>query len=139
MSALSADLEAQRKVGHLVDYYVVDNDILYKGAMLCADDTTGYVEPATDAASKNFAGVAAEKVDNTATGHSAGGKEIRVYKTGSFLFAKASAARGDTGKAAYVLDDQTVALTSTNGVLAGYIVEVPDSSHVQVRIDRAVQ
>lgn len=132
MTVLSADNNAKRKDGQFVEYKLVATDIIYKDSLVC-NNTSGYLLPGGDTANLRFAGVALEQGANS-TG-AAGAVSIRVQKTGSFEFAKASAVQADVGAAAYILDDQTVGTTSTNGIQCGYITELISSSKVRVRID----
>jgi len=132
MSALSSDNNAKRKDGKLVSCKVVASDIIYKDSLV-SNDTSGYLNPGSDTANHRFAGVAYEKADNSSG--AAGAINARVQKDGIFEFAKTSATQADVGAAAYILDDQTVGTTSTNGIQCGYITEVVDSSTVRVRID----
>ena len=136
MTALSADKEVNRKAGNVVSYDVAASTTIYKGAMVC-DNGSGYAVPAADTNGYALLGFAVEKADNSSG--SDGDIEVRVYKVGSYEMAKASAAQTDIGTLMYILDDQTVASSSTNSVKAGYVVEVPDTSTVRVRIDAVVQ
>ena len=161
MTALSAPYDARRKDGDRTRYPVAAAKVCYKGGLAALSG--GYVQPAADAASIQFAGVFAASVDNT-TGAiqpgfiepslgspapglpsgiaqgSAGAVTVQVYKEGAFVFNKASAVQSDVGKQALIVDDNTVATSgTTNAVVCGYVVELIDSSHVRVRIDRAVQ
>jgi len=136
LTALSDSYDAERKDGVLVVYKVAGGAAIYKGAMV-ALDASGFAIPAADASGLLFVGYAYENADN-AEGDD-GDVSVRVWKDGSFLAAKASAAQGDLGKAAYVVDDNTVALSATHSVLAGTIVEVPASDTVRVLIRNAVK
>jgi len=136
MTVLSADNNAKRKDGQFIEHKLVASDIVYKDSLVC-NNTSGYLLPGSDTADLRFAGVALEQADNSSG--SAGAKSVRVQKTGSFVFAKATAVQGDIGAAAYILDDQTVGTTSTNGIQCGYISELISSSKVRVRIDVSVR
>jgi len=136
MSALSADNNAQRKDGKLTEYKIGAAETIYKDSIVC-NGTDGYLIAGADTADLRFAGVAYEKGDNSSGVD--GAESTRVQKTGSFVFAKASAVQADVGAIAYILDDQTVGTTSTNGISCGYIVELISSSEVRVRIDGAVR
>lgn len=136
MTVLSADYNAKRKDGQFVEYKVVGSDTIYKDSLVC-NDTDGYLNPGSDTADVMFAGVALEQGDNSSG--SDGAVSIRVQKTGSFEFAMSSASQSDVGSAAYILDDQTVGSTSTNGIQCGYIEEIVSSSKVRVRIDASVR
>ncbi len=135
MTALSASYEAQRQDGIIVSVPVKANAVIYKGALV-VDKGTGYAEPGVDGVGCTFLGVAVESV----TGGSADGeKEIRVYKTGSYVYSKDSAAATDLGVQMMIHDDNTVGASSSNSVACGYVVGIPDSSHVRVRIDLAAK
>lgn len=131
MTALSANFEAKRQDGEMIDVLVKASAVIYKGALL-VDKGTGYAEPADDGSSYIFLGVAVEGVTG---GSSDGDVSVRVYKTGVFQYAKSSAVQNDLTVAMLIHDDQTVGITSTNSVACGYCVGIVDSSHIKLRID----
>jgi hypothetical protein len=138
MTALAANnTNRKEKDGRLVAHPVGAAKTIYQGALVVTDGTTGLLEAGTDAASKNFAGVAYESADNRAG--SAAAIDCRVQKNGTFLFAMTGTTVNNAviGKPAYISDDNTVALaaTTTNDVLCGYIVGI-ESGLARVRIDR---
>lgn len=134
MTALSASYDARRKDGALVSCPVGAGARVFKGALLAVAAATGLVQPAGDAPGLAFAGVAYEEADNA--GGAAGAKSVRVLKTGVFTLAKAGAAQTDVGKAAFVVDDATVATAATANALAcGVVVGLADGAHLRVRID----
>lgn len=136
MAALTDDYEAKRQDGDIIDVKVKGSTTIYKGALV-VDKGTGYAEPGVDGDGYTFLGVAVEQSDNS--GGSDGDAYVRVYKNGTFQYSKASAAQTDLGTAMYIHDDQTVGTSSTNSVLAGYCVDIVDSSTVKVRIDLAAK
>ena len=135
--------ERYRKEGEILAMGMHDNVKLYKGDIVLADATTGLARPVYSGGAQGdtFMGVAMESVDNTTSGHTAAGKTIRVYRTGSFQFYKASAAIGDVGLAAFTLPDASTGATNAVGASAtkcsrvGMIEEYVDATHVRVRID----
>jgi hypothetical protein len=136
MTALSASYDARRRDGALIAYSVGAGVHVFKGALL-AVAATGLVQAASDAPGLVFAGVAYEEADNT--GGAAGAKSVRVLKTGVFTLAKAGAGQTDMGKAAWVVDDATVATAPTaDNVACGVVVGVEGGAHVRVRIDTKV-
>ena len=135
MTALSAAYEAKRQDGELVSVLVKASAVIYKGALV-VDKGTGYAEPGTDGASYIFLGVAAESVTGGATD---GVKSIRLYKTGVYQYAKATAVQNDLTVAMYIHDDNTVGTSATNSVACGYCVGIVDSSHIKLRIDHAAK
>ena len=137
MAAATAAREDKRQDGILVEYPVKASTALYKGTMI-VDLGTGYASNGTDGSGYTFLGVAYESADNSAVATD-GAKTVRIWKSGVFEFNKASAVQTDIGTAAYITDNQTVAASTTNSVLAGYIVGVPSSTKVLVRIDLAAK
>ena len=135
MTALTAAKEAERQDGEIIPYKVAASTTIYKGALVC-DNTSGYAVPAADTSGYVLLGVAVETVT---CGTTAGAVSVRVYKTGVFKMAKASAAQTDIGVLMYVLDDATVAASSTNSIKAGYVIDIIDTSNIRLRIDTVVQ
>jgi len=136
MTALSANLDTERKDGEIVSYPILATEVIYKGALV-VDLGTGYASAGTDASGNVFLGVAVEKKDNS-TGSDAD-LAVRINKKGTYVFSKTSAVQTDVGLPMYITDDQTVATSSSYSILVGYCVSIPDSSHVRVRIDAAVK
>ena len=147
MTALAAAYDAHKKDGELVAYPIAANTTIWKGALVGL--VGGYAVPASDAASEAFAGVAHESKANQAStllpggagpAGAAGALLIRVEKLGTFHYSKTAAVATDIGKQVFIVDDNTVSVAgTTNNLPAGYVVEVPDASHVRVRINRSVQ
>jgi hypothetical protein len=133
MSALTASREVKEKEGVFQSYKIYQATTIYKGALVCVRTADGYLVPLTDAAGLNFVGVALEEGDNSAG--TSGALSIRVRKTGNYEYVKASAVQGDVSKDSYGLDDQTVALTSTNSIKVGIIQEIVDSATVKIKIN----
>ena len=136
MTALTANYDAERKDGILVAYKVAARTVIYKGAMVCLN-RAGYAVPAADEAGLTFVGVAYERGDNAAGDD--GNVSARVWKDGSFRVAMSSPKLEDLGAAAYVVDDNAVALSSANSVLAGTVVEIPAQGVVRTLIRNAVK
>lgn len=136
MSALSANRDSKHKEGVLVRYPVKTGVTIYKGGLVCTD-STGYAKPGADASGNIPLGVAFESADNSAGAD--GALYVKVWKSGSFEFAKGSAAITDVGDLMYIVDDQTVAATTTNSIKAGYCIGYVDSSTLRVRIDSITQ
>ena len=136
MTALTDNYEAKRQDGVMISVPVKASTTIYKGALV-VDLSTGYASVGADGSGNIFLGVAVEKADNSSG--SDGDIEVRVYKTGTYQYTKATAVQTDLGQAAYVRDDNTVALSTTNSVLAGYVVDIVDSSTVKLRIDQATR
>lgn len=137
MTVLSANLDTKRQDGEIVSYPVKGSATIYKGALV-VDLGDGYASAGSDAGAYTFLGVAVEKSDNSGS-ETDGDESVRLYKTGTYVFTKGSAEQTDIGTAMYIKDDQTVAASSTNSILAGYVVDVPSSSTVRIRIDQATR
>ena len=136
MSALDANLDTERKDGEIIRYPVLASTTIYKGALV-VDLDTGYASAGADASGAIFLGVAVEKKDNSSG--SDADKAVRINKRGTYVFSKATAVQTDIGLPMYITEDQTVATSSSHSILAGYCVDVPDSTHVRIRIDAAVR
>lgn len=106
---------------------------IYKGALV-ALNAAGYLVPGATASTLLAQGVAAQQADNTS---GADGAISCLVETGVFKFANGSSsiAATDVGKACFIVDDQTVHLTSGSGTRspAGVIVGV-DSDGVRVHV-----
>jgi hypothetical protein len=133
MPALQQPYEAHEREGLIVAYPVKANARIWKGALVCVDNT-GYLVPASDTANLRFVGVAFESVDNT--GGASGAKRCRVVKRGTFVYNRiGSFTQADIGTTARAVTDNEVAKTSTNNIVVGTVVELLDDSRVRIRID----
>jgi hypothetical protein len=137
MTALTASYEDKRQDGEIVSVPVKGSTKIYKGAMV-VDLGTGYASVGADTSGAIMLGVAVETADNSANATD-GAISVRVYKTGVFQYSKASAVQTDLDQLAYIRDDNTVALSTTNSVSAGYIVSIVDGSTVKLRIDQVAR
>ncbi len=137
MTALTANFEDKRQDGEIVSYPVKASTHIYKGALV-VDLGTGYASRGVDASGAILLGVAAEEADNSGSAVD-GAINVRVYKTGVFQIPKASAVQTDLDLAAYIHDDNSVGVSATNSVLAGYIAGIVDGSTVKLRIDLAAK
>jgi hypothetical protein len=133
MPALQQPYEAHEREGLIVAYSVKANARIWKGALVCVDNT-GYLVPASDTANLRFVGVAFESVDNT--GGASGAKRCRVVKRGTFVYNRiGSFTQADIGTTARAITDNEVAKTSTNNIVVGTVVELLDGNRVRIRID----
>ena len=143
-SALTTPQERYHKDGAVLALPMVDAVTIYAGDLVritAAGYATSTDAPATG---DMFAGVAMETVANTATGHAAGSKNIRVYTSGVFSYPKATPLQEDVGSLVYggasdSADDQQTVYASTAGaheVLVGTVVGLdPDNAlNVLVKI-----
>jgi len=133
MPALSQPYETHEREGLIVAYPVKANTRIWKGALVCVDNT-GYLVPASDTANLRFVGVAFESVDNT--GGASGAKRCRVVKRGTFVYNRiGSFTQADIGATVRANSDNEVAKTSTNNIVVGTVVELLDGNRVRIRID----
>jgi hypothetical protein len=133
MPALTQPYEAHEREGLIIAYPVKANAKIWKGALVCVDNT-GYLVPASDTANLRFVGVAFESVDNT--GGANGAKRCRVVKRGSFVYNRVgSYTQADIGATVRATSDNEVAKTSTNNIIVGTVVELVDGNRVRIRID----
>ncbi len=130
--ALSSNRELQFFTSRaLVDIPVNDNTIIYKGAFVGLDATTGYARPLV--AGDDFLGVAYSQADNTVSGHTAGGITVRLHQDLDIIHTLAGVAQTDLGKQVYASDDGTLTLTASGNSLIGRIVAVEGTDLVRVR------
>jgi len=136
MTALSANVEIDRKEGELIAHPVAV-DIIYKGALV-KHNAAGFLAPCAAEAGAHFAGVAYEKIDNSAG--SAGDDDCRTYKKGRFLLTGSSFAQADVGEKVYATDDATITKTYADNLqFVGVIDEYVSATQVWVTIDSATE
>lgn len=134
MTALAENKLLKEKEGKLIAMPVVASDIIYQGAMVKVN-AAGYLAPCAGEAGSQFAGIAYEKVDNSAG--SAGDKTCRVICDQSHFYLSGSGfTQADVGSVVYADDDQVVTLTegTTSKQVVGNIVEFVSATEVVVKI-----
>ena len=143
MSAATANRDAKRSVGDVVEFAGGSNMHIYAGTLVQVD-TDGYVRPATGAStSDHFAGVAWDEIDGTTNNSKVsaaaqGAVSGRVYRKGVFTFAgTATPSQTDIGEIALAADDQTVGTSALGNVRVGEIVGFSGSNY-RVQIDKYV-
>jgi hypothetical protein len=143
MTALAADRPSATQYGSadevipkLISLPMAAATIIYAGAMV-ASDASGNAVPGTASTALKIWGRAEVQVDNTAG--SAGDKRINV-KPGVFAMNNSSStdliAAKNVGQPAYLVDDNTVALTDGNGSrpIAGLIFPFDPSKTTVVEV-----
>ena len=134
MTVLAADRETSRKEpGYKA--CLMGTDIIYKGGMVCYG-ADGLAVAAADTKSFTFAGVAAEKVDDSA---GAGTKWCKLYTEGLFLLVATSITQAMVGQMMYVADDQTYDDTSTHLIPCGILIEYVSATSGWIDIGPACQ
>jgi hypothetical protein len=121
MTVLAADRETSRKEPGYKSL-LMGTDIIYKGGFVTTD-ASGLALAGQATAGHKFAGVAYEKVDDSA---GAGTKWVRVYTRGLFLLVATSITQVMVGQMMYLTDDQTfddvpASIAIPCGVLVEYI------------------
>jgi hypothetical protein len=119
--ALTADilLQSESEVKRMYKLQPLSNETFYKGSIVCAN-ASGLAQRAADTVNFKCFGVAQFGFPNNVT--VAEGRTVLDYivvEAGAFWMADAGSAQTDVGKLFYVVDDATVALSSTNSIPAG--------------------
>lgn len=124
--ALSGDRNTPRKEGDIRQFGVAAATKIYAGALVCLN-AAGSAVPGATAAALTAVGRAEQNVDNS--GGAAGDLKVDVRR-GVFRFNNSAGAdeiaAEDIGSTAYVVDDETVALTDGGATrsAAGIIYDV---------------
>jgi len=137
MAVLAADIEVSRKEPGLKSL-LMGTDIIYKGGFvgIGADGLAVAMPVAASAVGLKFAGVAYEKVDDSAA---AGTKWCRVYTAGLFKVACSSITQVMVGEMMYLVDDQTVDdVPGTYGIPIGILVEYVSTTSGWIDIGPAI-
>jgi len=136
---VAAAREKGVREGKVLSLKMADNITIYKGSMVCID-AAGYATT-TPVASTCFAGIAVETVANTATGHAAGAKSVRVAITGVHSLTIASGgAQALVGTEVYWNDGSSgsnilVSASDTGlGAKVGRVVEAVSATELMVLI-----
>lgn len=127
-------IKAQNQ-GGLRSGLVIDNTHFYEGTLCFYVPASGHITNVISTTVNWFAGIVRREVDNTLTGHTAGGKAIEYYTRGCFLLPIVGATQAVVGDKAYAVDNYVVSVTSTNQPPIGKIVGFESSTAVWVEID----
>ncbi|GMV96715.1 MAG: hypothetical protein AMXMBFR83_10760 [Phycisphaerae bacterium] len=126
---LTANRDLDRYVDQELRQLPVRNNVrIYKGAFVGL--AAGFARPLV--AGDLFAGVAYEEADNT--GGADGAISVRVFTSGDFEHALASAARSNNGTVVYASDDSTLTLTAGGNSNLGNQVDVVGTNKILVRL-----
>jgi len=130
--ALTNDRDTPERDGALVGRPVAASTKLYAGGM-GAVDASGNAVAAADTAGLTTVGRIESQVDNSAG--SAGDETVTMLR-GVFRYANSATnplSAADIGSNALVEDDETVAKTTTNSIVAGKMIDI-DADGVWVEI-----
>lgn len=121
MTALTKDRNTVENPGDGYSYPVAAGVKIFAGALVCLD-ASGNAEPGSTSPDKVSAGRAESQVDNTS---GAAGAVNVVVRAGTFRWANADGiTKTSIGDLAYIVDDQTVAKSSSGKSPAGVITGV---------------
>lgn len=134
MTALTADRETTFDLNEIRSYPVAATTQIYLGAIVLIN-AAGDAIPGADTASSSFVGIASENVDNS-TG-AAGDLRVKVRIHGVHQLVAAGLAATNVGDKVFATDDQTVALTSTNFVYVGRLIQFLSATVAMVNIEPA--
>lgn len=133
MSAATKARNTDQRPNLVRNYPLAAATVIFLGTMV-ALNAAGNAVPASDTAALRVVGLAEATVDNTAG--AAGDLTIDV-KRGTFKLENSAAqplVAASKEKLCFVEDDQIVALTSTNLIVAGRVVEIDPDLGVWVEI-----
>jgi 3D (Asp-Asp-Asp) domain-containing protein len=131
--ALAADREVEFfTTQELVDLPVDDDVVIYKGALVGLNSTTGFARPLV--AGDLFLGIAYRKADNTVTGHTAGGIRIRLHQSVDVVHTLTGVVDTDLGSVVYASGDDTLTLTQSSNSRVGVVIGKPAANTARVRI-----
>ncbi len=135
MTALSAERNTKERYGEIEEYPVKAATVCWQGGLAVLNG--GYAAPGTAAVGLVAIGRFAETRDNSA---GTAGALIARVKRGKFKFGNSAAGdlitQANTGADCWIVDDQTVALTSATNTRsrAGIVVGVDTDGSVWVQI-----
>lgn len=131
MPALTNDRLTPSREGRSASYPVKANTIIYSGALVAIETSTGYAVPATDAAGLALVGVATARADNSV---GTGGATQVVVEWGRAYKLNATGTINNThiGRVAYAVDDNTVTITPNNLKVGKIIAVDPDGVWVYI-------
>lgn len=138
--ALTADSPQVLVTGDMNSVPIIDNDIVFEGAMVGLSVTTdepGYGKPLAAgavAADEIFLGHAIEKVDNT--GGAKGAKNIRL-RSGRYrlLCTLTGVLITDVGAPVYASDDETLTKTSTLNSYVGRVSRYVTTNKAEIEFE----
>lgn len=129
MSPLTKNTERKHQDANLLAIPVKSGVHIYENGLVCTN-ANGLAIPATDAAGNTYHGVARKEANNT------NGSDSSITVTlwiGRQEYVTATGADQTwVGKKALIVDDNTIALTSTNSIEMGTIVAYINSTTVTV-------
>ncbi len=130
--ALTADREVEFfATQELIDVPVDDDVVIFKGALVGLNASTGYARPLV--AADTFVGVAYRQADNTIAGHAAGGIAARLHQVVDIVHTLSGVTQSDVGSVVYASDDGTLTLTSSGNSAIGVLIGLEGTNLARVR------
>ena len=128
MTALTQDRNTVRRDGLFASYPQAASTLIYAGALVCINTSTGYATKGATSTTLRAVGVSDLRSDNSAG--AAGAVNVKVRRDGWFRFSNSASTDqvtlADVGADCYIVDDQTVAKTSATNTrsVAGKVRDV---------------
>lgn len=135
MAVTANQIIRAQEPGGLRSGLVIDNTHFYEGTLCFTVAASGHITDVIATTANAFAGIVRKEVDNTLTGHTAGGKAIEFYTRGCFLLTTSGASQAWVGDSIYAVDNYTVNATSTNQPRVGKCKEYVSATQIWVEID----
>lgn len=136
MAATTTDIALTRTEGGSISYPLAASAHLYAGAFACLNSSGNLVNGA-DTSGLRFAGIVQEETDNSSG--SAGDLSAEIIVEGTYELAALGLAAGDEGKYVFLIDNQTVGLSSDgdvdNHIRVGRILEVVSATKAVVDLE----
>lgn len=132
MTVLNDAFEADRQDGHIISCPIASTANIYKGAIVCWN-TAGFLVAGANTANLVTAGIAVE-TSEAVSGESDGARSVRVFRTGAFQIPCSGASQAWVRRQVFIVDDNTVALQTSNKILAGVVVAYVDNTTVKIDI-----
>ena len=130
--ALTADREISLFTSQeLIDVPADDNVKIYKGSFVGRNRSTGYARALV--AGDEFLGIAYQQADNTVSGHTAGGINVRLHQSVDVVHTLSGVATGDIGKDVYASADDTLTLMPAGNSRIGRVVAVDSTNTARAR------
>jgi hypothetical protein len=117
----------------LLDLPVRNNKLIYKGAFVGVDPTTGYVRPLI--AGDAFAGLAYRQADNTGPNHANGAITARLHQQIDIVHLLVGVTQDRLGSAVYATADDTLTLSASGASRVGTLVGIEGTNLARVRLE----
>ncbi|MFO0840513.1 MAG: hypothetical protein U1D55_18555 [Phycisphaerae bacterium] len=117
----------------LIDVPVDVSTVIYKGAFVGRNRSTGYARPLV--IGDEYLGIAYRQANNNYSGATAGGISVRLHQRIDIVHTVAGVAIADLGRDVYAIDDSTLITTPLSGSRVGKIVGIEGTNLARVRCE----